>query len=245
MEALQEFFSKLGSLDDLIAWGGLTVLFIVIFCETGLLVGFFLPGDALLITVGLVASRGSLNFIEANLVMILAAVLGDSAGYFIGKQLGTPLFERKESAFFRKDYLLQTKAFYEKHGGKTVFFGRFMPVVRSFVTTVAGIAGMRYQTFALFSISGAACWMLTFTSLGYLVGNTFPQLYDYINAVILVFLLLIPLSVPYHIWKRNRDLAKSEKVASVESEISQISTVQNPSSNKASQPSEKIKPSST
>lgn len=211
MEILTEFFSKLGALDDLVRWGGYTALFLIIFAETGLFFGFFLPGDALLITAGLVAAKpdSGIEFITANLVMIAGAILGDSTGYFIGKRVGNSLFNKPDSTFFRRDYLLTTQAYYEKHGGKTVFFGRFLPVIRSFVTTVAGVAGMPYYTFLLFSITGATVWMLTFTLLGYTVGSVFPELHDYINAVILVFLILIPLSFVYQLWKRNRARPKS------------------------------------
>ncbi len=185
---------NIGSLDDLIRWGGYLVLFAIIFSETGLFFGFLLPGDSLIITAGLACANGTLDFATTLFVMTTAAILGDSTGYFIGKSLGTALFQKEDSAFFKREYLRRTDEFYKKHGGKTVFFARFVPIVRSFATTVAGVAQMPYSTFILFSVSGAATWILSLAGLGYFLGSQFPEMEKYINLVIAVSVALIVLS---------------------------------------------------
>ncbi|MDX2128153.1 MAG: VTT domain-containing protein [Chloroherpetonaceae bacterium] len=191
---ISPFFLDVKTLDDLILWGGYGILFLIVFAETGLFVGFLLPGDSLLITAGLIAATGKLSFTGVCAVMITASILGDITGYFIGKHLGKPLFEKQNTLFFRQDYLLRTQAFYEKHGGKTIFFARFVPVIRSFATTVAGIASMPFPVFIFFSVSGAICWILFFTSLGYYLGASFPQLVECLNLIILVIVGLIVIS---------------------------------------------------
>ncbi len=190
-----------GSLDDLIRWGGYALLFFIIFADTGLFFGFLLPGDALILTAGLVAATGKLDIVQANLVMILAAILGDSTGYFIGKHFGRKLFEKEDSLFFKRAYLLQAQAFYDKHGGKTIFFARYFPVVRNFATTVAGIAEMPYPRFIIFSVSGATIWILSFSLLGYFVVKQFPELEEYINKGIAVFLVVIISTILFNLLK--------------------------------------------
>lgn len=210
MEGLQQ----VSSLDELIRWGGYVLLFAIVFAETGLFFGFLLPGDSLLITAGLVAASGKLGFWETNFTMMTAAILGDSTGYFIGKALGRKLFEREDSLIFRREYLERTQAFYDKHGGKTIFFARFAPVIRSFATTVAGIAGMSYLRFIGFSISGAITWILSLTSLGYFLGSQFPELDTYINLIISATVGAIILSIIFKLVRAKIELrrAKSAKL---------------------------------
>jgi len=190
-----------GSLDELIQWGGYALLFFIIFADTGLFFGFLLPGDALILTAGLVAATGKLDITTVILVMISAAILGDSTGYFIGKHLGRRLFEREDSLFFKREYLLKAQAFYDKHGGKAIFFARYFPVVRNFATTVAGIADMPYPRFILFSISGATVWILSFSLLGYFVVRQFPELEDYINKGIAMLLVVIIGTILFNLLK--------------------------------------------
>ncbi|PIO47708.1 MAG: hypothetical protein CMR00_08865 [[Chlorobium] sp. 445] len=210
MEGLQQ----VTSLDELIRWGGYLILFAIVFAETGLFFGFLLPGDSLLITAGLVAASGKLGFGEVNLTMITAAILGDSTGYFIGKALGRKLFEREDSLIFRREYLQRTQTFYDRHGGKTIFFARFVPIIRSFATTVAGIAGMAYLRFITFSVSGAITWIVSLTSLGYFLGSQFPELDTYINLIISITVGAIILSIIFKLIRAKIELqrAKSAKL---------------------------------
>src|SRR3989338_6120823 len=144
---IHEFIDKFQHLDQLAAWAGYAGITMIVFCETGLLAGFFLPGDSLLVTAGLVASQGGLNFFILNGLLMIAAVAGDSAGYWIGYFVGPRLFKREDSFFFHKDHLERTHRFFEKHGGKTIILARFVPIVRTFAPTVAGVGRMTYRTF--------------------------------------------------------------------------------------------------
>ncbi|MCS6988004.1 MAG: VTT domain-containing protein [Chloroherpetonaceae bacterium] len=190
-----------GSLDEMIRWGGYALLFFIIFADTGLFFGFLLPGDALILTAGLVAATGKLDIVQVNLVMISAAILGDSTGYFIGKHLGRKLFEKEDSLFFKREYLLKAQAFYDAHGGKAIFFARYFPVVRNFATTVAGVAGMAYPRFIAFSVSGATVWILSFSLLGYFVVKRFPELEAYINRGIALILVVIIGTILFNLFK--------------------------------------------
>ena len=143
MEIIREFFSHLYHFDELIRWGGYTVLCIIVFAETGLLAGFFLPGDSLLVTAGLLAAvDGVLNVWILLGLLCLAAILGDTTGYWVGYHFGPKLFNKEESFFFHKNHLIRTKKFYDKYGSKTIVIARFVPIVRTFAPTVAGVGGM-------------------------------------------------------------------------------------------------------
>ncbi|NTW50610.1 MAG: DedA family protein [Chlorobiales bacterium] len=185
------------SLDDLVRWGGYLLLFLVIFAETGLFFGLLLPGDSLLITVGLVASQGQLDLTLAALTMTVAAILGDSTGYMVGNHVGMTLFNRPNSVFFAREHLQKAQAFYDRHGGKTIFFARFMPVIRSFATTVAGTARMPYSKFLFYSVTGATAWVLFFTLLGYFVGTWLSEYHGIINLALAVAVALIIFGIFY------------------------------------------------
>jgi membrane-associated protein len=152
-------------------WLGYTALFAVVFSETGLLVGFFLPGDSLLFTVGVVAGAGHLNIVGVNLLLMAAAVIGDTAGYLLGRKAGPHIFNRPDSRFFRREYLMRTHEFYEKHGGKTIVYARFIPIIRTFAPFVAGVAEMNYLHFLSYNIFGGIGWVFMMTMLGYSLGN--------------------------------------------------------------------------
>lgn len=171
MEVITDFFSKLGNLEELIKWGGLTVLIIIIFAETGLLIGFFLPGDSLLITAGLIAAQGYLDITVLNLSLIAAAIAGDQVGYLFGKKTGPKLFNREKSLLFNKDHLIKAKHFYEKYGGRAIIYARFVPFARTFAPIVAGIGDMNYRKFVSYNIFGGIFWVLSMTLLGYFFGN--------------------------------------------------------------------------
>lgn len=172
----------------------LIVLFIIIFAETGLLIGFFLPGDSLLFTAGILASQGYLNIFILVPVLFIAAVTGDTVGYIFGHKVGRRLYRRKESFLFRKDHLMKAEAFYEKYGGKTIILARFVPVVRTFAPIVAGISQMHYRSFITYNLIGAALWAIGLPLLGYFLGKLIPDIDQYLLPLIglIVILSLIP-----------------------------------------------------
>lgn len=190
MEFLIEFFSKLHNLDELIRWGGYVVLATIVFAETGLLVGFFLPGDSLLITAGLFAATGHLNVWVLFFLLTAMAIIGDAVGYWIGRVAGPKIFTREKSLLFAKNHLLVAKAFYEKHGGKTIILARFMPLVRTFAPVVAGVAQMPYTQFALYNIVGGVTWVGSMVFAGYFLGRSIPGIESKIHYIILIVIVV-------------------------------------------------------
>src|SRR5436190_8522245 len=152
-------------------WLGYATLFAIVYSETGLLVGFFLPGDSLLFTVGVVARAGQLDIVLVNVLLMSAAMLGDSTGYLLGRQTGPRIFSRPDSRLFKQEYVTRTHAFYEKYGGKTIIFARFVPIVRTFAAFVAGVGKMPYLKFLPYSVCGGIGWVLLMTSLGSWLGS--------------------------------------------------------------------------
>ena len=193
------FLTQLPTLEEIVRWGGYVGLFAIIFAETGLLIGFFLPGDSLLVTAGLFAARGELDIVLLNLLLCVAAVTGDAVGYSIGLRAGHTLYNRPQSRIFRRDHLLKTKEFYEKYGGITIVLARFMPFARTFAPVVAGIAEMKYRRFALFNISGGIGWIISMTLAGYYLGRYIPGIEQHIEIVIaiVIFLSILPLIIKY------------------------------------------------
>jgi membrane-associated protein len=159
---------------ELIKTIGLLGVVAIVFAESGLLIGFFLPGDSLLFTAGFLASQGFLNFPLLLILSFIAAVVGDSVGYTFGKRVGRKLFQKEDSLFFHKKYLEQAEAFYEKHGGKTIVIARFMPIVRTFAPIVAGMGAMNYSRFIIYNLIGGALWAIGVTTGGYILGNSIP-----------------------------------------------------------------------
>lgn len=201
---LQEFFSKQG-IHDLIVHGGYIALALIVFAETGLLIGFFLPGDSLLVIAGLLIKTGAveMDIFLLNVILIVAAILGDATGYLIGRSAGHKLYNRPDSRFFKREHLMRTHAFYEKHGGKVIIMARFIPVVRTFAPVVAGAADMGYKKFALYNISGGILWIVATTMLGYLVASVVPDVERYIYLVIGIVILLSILP-PFFEWYKTR-----------------------------------------
>ena len=183
---------------ELIRWGGYPALAAIIFLETGAMI-FFLPGDSLLVMAGLFAARGDLDIVFLNLLLIPLAVLGDATSYWIGARTGPHIFNRPRSRFFRPEHVKAAHEFYERHGGKAIILARFMPLVRTFVPVVAGVAGMGYRRFAMFNVVGGASWILSMTLLGYVLGVRFPFLVKHIEKVIIVvvFLSILPGIIEY------------------------------------------------
>ena len=191
MECLQEFFSKLSDLPALIRWGGYLAITIIVFAETGLLAGFFLPGDSLLVTAGLIAAVDpSMNIWVLNLLLCAAAIVGDTTGYWIGYHLGPRIFSKEDSFFFHKDHLVRTQKFYEKHGPKTIVLARFVPIVRTFAPTVAGAGRMDYRKFLTYNILGGIGWVISMTLLGFSLGRSIPNIEKKVHWVILVVIVL-------------------------------------------------------
>ncbi len=205
MDVLVEFFHKLYHFDALIRWGGYTVLCLIVFAETGLLAGFFLPGDSLLVTAGLLASvDGILNVWVLLLLLPLAALAGDNTGYAIGYHFGPRLFNREDSWVFHKDHLVRTQRFYAKYGAKTVILARFMPIVRTCAPTVAGVGRMPYRTFLLFSVIGGFGWVASTTLAGYWLGRVMPGLVHQLHWVIAVVIFLSVLPILREWWMSRR-----------------------------------------
>lgn len=194
-----------------IAWAGYPGMALIIFLETGALVAF-LPGDSLLVVAGTYAAKGDLNLLYLNALLIPMAILGDAVSYFIGSKSGPALFKRPQSRFFKPDHLKAAHAFYEKHGGKAIIVARFMPIVRTFVPVVAGIAGMPYRRFALFNVVGGASWVASMTLVGYFIGQIVPDIGKHIEKVIIVvvFVSILPGFVA---WLRSRNAPKSQAAA--------------------------------
>ncbi|HEY7759604.1 MAG TPA: DedA family protein [Burkholderiales bacterium] len=199
MEWLAALVDLIVHLDDHLLWLAQTygawiyaVLFLIVFCETGLVVTPFLPGDSLLFVAGTIAGAGEMNVHLMAGLLVLAAVLGDSLNYAIGQYLGPRVFRYEDSWFFRKAYLERTHAFFERHGGKTIVIARFVPIVRTYAPFVAGIGRMRYARFLLFNVTGALLWVVLLTYAGYLFGNV-PVIKDNLTLVI-VFIILLSIS---------------------------------------------------
>jgi membrane-associated protein len=205
MHALIDLFHKIYNVQGIIQWGGLVALTAVIFAETGLLVGFFLPGDSLLVTAGLFCTSAStgeaplLDIVWLNVAVIVAAIIGDTVGYWIGAKAGPAIFTREKSLFFSRRHLLRTQEFYERHGGKTIIIARFMPIVRTFAPVVAGIGKMQYRRFISFNVFGGIGWVLSMTMLGYLLGSVYPPITKHIDKVIIVIIAvsLMPGAISY------------------------------------------------
>jgi membrane-associated protein len=177
----------------LTGWLGYTALAGIVYAETGLLLGFFLPGDSLLFTVGVVAGAGSLDIVLINVALMAAALAGDSTGFFLGRQTGPRIFTRPDSLLFKQEYVRRTREFYDRYGGKTIILARFVPVIRTFAPFMAGVSGMRYPRFLSFSVFGSIGWIFVMSMLGYTLGGV-PFVRRHFDEVILliVFVSLLP-----------------------------------------------------
>ena len=204
MDGLKGIIEFLTSPAALIA-GGYIVLAIVVFAETGLLVGFFLPGDSLLVTAALLASQGlPLNIVTLGLLLNVAAIAGDNTNYWIGRSVGPRAFSGS-IRFLKRDHLIRTQEFYLRHGGKTVFLARFVPIIRTFAPFVAGVGTMPYARFLAYSVSGGICWVGSCTGAGYAFGNI-PVVRDNFSLVVLgiVVVSLLPVVITYFRERKRR-----------------------------------------
>ena len=190
---------KLPTIEEIIVWGGYLGLFAIIFSETGLLIGFFLPGDSLLVTAGLFAARGNLDIVLLVGLLCIASITGNTSGYTIGRKAGQALYNRPQSRFFRRDHLLKTKEFYEKYGGITIMMACFIPFARTFCPVVAGIGQMQYRKFIGYNIAGSVVWISSMTLLGYFLGRLIPGIEKKIEYIIIVivFISVLPIIFKY------------------------------------------------
>jgi membrane-associated protein len=175
-------------------WYGYLLLFGVVFAETGLLVGFFLPGDSFLFTIGVVAGAGGLDIFVICGLLIVASILGDQFGYFLGNRTGSAIFNRPDSRLFKKEYLRQTQNFYDKHGGKTLIYAKFVPIVRTFAPFMAGVAKMPYFRFLSFNVFGGLGWVLLMTVSGYFLGQI-PLVRRHFEKIVILIVLVSVLPV--------------------------------------------------
>lgn len=194
----------------LVEWAGYIGLFSIVFAETGLLFGFFLPGDSLLIAAGLVAQRDHFALELLIPLLIVAAVTGDATGYAIGRRAGPRLFAREDARFFHRRHLDRARAFYERHGGKTIVLARFLAVIRTFAPTTAGAAGMSYLRFTLYNVVGGVAWVLSMTLLGFFLGEAVPNLDAVLFLVVGVVIAVSMAPAAWHVW-RERRAARSER----------------------------------
>jgi membrane-associated protein len=177
-------------------WAGYLLLFVIVFAESGMLVGFFLPGDSLLFTVGVVSGAGQLPIGTMIGMLTLASILGDGTGFWLGSTLGYSLFKKSNSRIFRPEYLDRTREFYERHGGKAIIFAKFVPIIRTFAAFIAGVGKMRYGRFLLFNVVGAAGWVTSMITLGYLLGNIPVVRQNFEKFVLLIIVIsLIPVGL--------------------------------------------------
>jgi len=203
-------------IETIVQTGGILLVAAIVFAESGLLIGFFLPGDTLLFGAGLAASQGQISLFWLILAVVIAAIIGDNVGYSIGQRAGKRLFHKKESILFQQEHLERAEKFYEKHGGKTIILARFTPIVRTFAPVVAGIGKMSRQRFMAYNVIGGLLWGVGMPLLGYFLGSKIPHLDEYIELVIIgVVVVSILLSV-VHILKEkdSRDILKRRMRAS-------------------------------
>ncbi len=211
MDLLHDLFSRLRDLPELVRWAGTVGMMLIIFCETGLLVGLFLPGDSLLVTAGLLGATRpefGIHVWSLGFLLVASAIVGDTVGYQIGRFTGPKLFTRQDGLIFKRKYLKKAHDFYETHGGKTVMIARFVPIVRTFAPVLAGVGAMPYSRFAGFSISGSFLWIWSMLMIGYGLGRTVPGVAQHVEKVILAVILLSVLPGVIS-WWRERQKAKA------------------------------------
>jgi membrane-associated protein len=194
---------------DLIEALGYIGLVAIVFAETGLLIGFFLPGDSLLFTAGFLASQGVFNIALLCLLCFVAAVVGDATGYAFGNRVGRRLFNRPESRLFKPKHVQRAEEFFLKHGGKAVILARFLPIVRTFVPVIAGVGTMPYRRFAAFNVVGGALWAIGLPLAGYFLGKTIPNVDRYLIPIILLIIVVSIAPTAYHVWKESGDEIKA------------------------------------
>ncbi len=209
MDQLQQLFANLRDLPALIKWAGYFGLTAIVFAETGLLVGFFLPGDSLLVTAGLLSAKGLFNVYLLGLLVNIAAAVGNSTGYFIGRTTGPRIFTRDDSFLFNKKHVFRAQEFYAKHGRKAIVLAQFMPIIRTFSPVVAGVGRMPYRQFLIISVLGTILWVWSMLFIGYFLGTYIPGLDKHIEILILVvvFISILPGIISWYRERRKSSVA--------------------------------------
>ena len=197
--------------ETIITTGGLALIAFIVFAESGLLFGFFFPGDTLLFLTGTLAAQGQFSLLAAVSVIMVSAILGGQAGYVIGKRGGRKLFNKKDGILFRHEYIQRSEEFYEKHGGKTILLARFIPIVRTFAPVVAGMGNMDQKRFTFYNVAGSALWGAGITTLGYFFGKQIPNIDAYVLPIIAAVMVLSFGPAAFHILKDPRSRAKLKK----------------------------------
>jgi membrane-associated protein len=203
-ELLRQLVHRLYDVEGLIRWGGPFLVCLIVFIETGFFVGFFLPGDSLLVTAGVFAAAGAIPLRWLLLPVMICAILGDQIGYWIGRGAGAALYHRKDSFFFRRRHLESAHEFYEKYGGKTIIMARFVPIIRTFCPPVAGAAKMTYVHYLVYDMFGGVLWVGSMILGGYFLGRSVPHIGERIHYVIamVIFLSLVPAIIS--VWRARR-----------------------------------------
>ncbi|MDQ3076442.1 MAG: VTT domain-containing protein [bacterium] len=200
---MHTILNTLHGLSDIIITFGYIGIFITIFAESGFLLGFFLPGDSLLFTLGILAAKGIFNIYYLIGLCIVAAIMGDSFGYYIGNKFGPRLFNREESFFFKKEYVERTQAFFLKHGKRTIIMARFVPIVRTFAPILAGVGKMDYKTFLSYNIIGGVVWAGGVLSIAYVLGTKIPGIEDYLGYIIVGIILVSVIPVVIDLLRKH------------------------------------------
>ena len=204
MDFLVSILSGHYSLDALIQWGGYALLVAIVFAETGLLIGCFLPGDSLLITAGLLAAAGHLSIWWINVLLMAAAIVGDSVGYAIGARLGPRIFTREKSLLFNPKHVLRTRHFYEKYGPKTIVIARFVPIIRTFAPVLAGVGEMRYRRFLTYNVLGGIGWVASMSLAGFALGRAVPNISKYMHVLVITIIVLSCIPIAVEIYRERR-----------------------------------------
>jgi membrane-associated protein len=204
IEFIRHLLAQLYDVRGLVEWGGTLLVCVIVFIETGMFVGFFLPGDSLLVTAGVFAGAGHMKLVELLSLVTLCAVAGDQLGYLIGRQAGASLYRRQDSRFFKKKHLQRAHEFYEKFGGKTIIIERFVPIIRTFCPPVAGAAEMSYPRYLAYDVAGGFLWVWSMVLVGYTLGRTVPNVDKRIHFIIAVVIVVSLMPAAYQAWKARR-----------------------------------------
>ncbi len=215
MDSIWDLFKP----QELIEYGGLALVLIIVFIENGVFFGFFLPGDSLLFTAGLLCFPSDHQLLHAHITTLIAgiaiaAIFGYYFGYYFGHRTGQALYKRKDTLFFKKQYIYTAENFYKKYGGVALILGRFLPIVRTFAPILAGIVGVKHGTFFIFNVLGALLWPVTIVSAGYYVGSVFPNALEYLNYIVIAFVVVTSIPIINNIRQQRKDKGKQNESVS-------------------------------